>query len=437
MKQFRNFGWLSADDIVRVLLSFALMALIARHLGPRSYGALSYIFGVVGLLAPLTSVGLDVITVRQLVAEPGSAHRTLGTSLAIRAVGAVLAVVAATIFVAVFGGPDGVSLRLAAIAALVLPFQSTIAFDAYLKARERMGWLAAPKTAVRIIIAAITVWLVAVGGKLSGFVGLRVLEAGLMAISAIGAYVMVAGKLRLSLDTARVRSMLGEGMPLFLSSLAVMVYMRIDQIMLGQLATGEALGQYSVAVRISESVFFVPMALQSAFYPGLVRLSTGARESWHEELQHYYDVAALAMLVLALAVTVFATVGLAPLIGSRYQPAVPMIWILALSIPFVGLGVARTTYLTIRGWLWTAPLTTTLGALVNVGLNFYLIPLWGGVGAAVATVVSYWLAAHGTCFILPWLRPVGRELTKALNPVGALRRSHARWQVQRRLNAVS
>ena len=431
MKQFQNFGWLSADDVIRVLLSFALMAVIARHLGASDYGALSYLFGVVGLLAPLTSVGLDVIAVRQLVADPGSADLTLGTALAIRAFGALLAIAAATAFVAIFGGPDGVTLRLAAMAALVLPFQSTMAFDAYLKAREKMGWLAAPRTLVRIVMALVTVWLVAAGGRLPEFVVLRVLEAGLMAVSGITACVLATGKLRLRIDPARLRSMLREGMPLFLSSLAVMVYMRIDQIMLGQLATGEALGQYSVAVRISESVFFVPMALQAAFYPGLVRSWTDAPESWQDELQHYYDIAALAMLVLAIAVTAFATAGLTPLLGPGYGPAVPMIWILALSIPFVGLGVARSTYLTIRGWLWTAPLTTALGALLNVGLNFYLIPAWGGVGAAVATVVSYWLAAHGTCFMLPWLRPVGRELTRALDPVGAARRSRARWRVQR------
>src|SRR5439155_16857704 len=64
--RFRNFGWLSADDVVRLILSFALMALVARYLGTGDYGALSYIFGVVGLLAPLTAVGLDVVTLRRL-----------------------------------------------------------------------------------------------------------------------------------------------------------------------------------------------------------------------------------------------------------------------------------------------------------------------------------------------------------------------------------
>ena len=105
-----------------------------------------------------------------------------------------------------------------------------------------------------------------------------------------------------------------------------------------------------------------------------------------------------------------------------------MVWVLAASLPFVGIGVARGTMLTIRGWLWTAPLTTLAGLAVNVALNLLLIPRWGGIGAACATVVSYWLAAHGTCFLLPWLRPTGRELTRALSPLSAGRRLRARWQ---------
>lgn len=431
--KFRNFGWLSADDFVRVLLSFALMALIARYLGPRGFGALSYIFSIVGLLSPLTSFGLDVITLRRLVSDPADEGRTLGTAMTIRGAGATMALAAAIGFIFAFGGPDGVTLGLAAFAALVLPFQSTAALDTYLKAKEKMTWIAAPKMVVRGIMAVATIGVVVGGGTLSSFVALRVLQAALIALAAVGAYAVVSGRIRLTVDAAQIRSMLGEGMPLFLSSIAIIVYMRIDQVMLGQLASGEALGQYSVAVSVSECVFFIPMVLQAVFYPSLVRAWTTASETWHDELQHYYDVAALTMLALTLAVTGFATVGVTPLLGSSYKSAIPMIWILALSIPFVGLGVARTTYLTIQGWLWSAPLAAVLGTLVNVGLNFYLIPAWGGSGAAVATVVSYWLAAHGTCLLFPWLRPVGRQLTKALNPIGAAQRSYAIWQAQQQM----
>lgn len=437
MKRIKNFGWLSAEDIVRIILSFVMMALIARHLGPSDYGALSYIFGVIGLLMPLTSVGLDMITLRQFVADPENANGTLGSALVIRVTGAMFAIVLAVIFIAAFGGPNGVSFGLAAVASSVLFFQSLTIFDAYLKANEMMVWLAVPRTIVRIIVALVTVWLVVVGGVLSGFVALRVFEAGMMAMAVIGAYAFVTGTLRFQIDLTKVRAMLREGTPLFLSALAVMVYMRIDQVMLGLLATGEALGQYSVAVKVSESVFFVPMALQAAFYPGLVRLKEQAPERWHEDLQHYYDIAALAMLGLVLFVTVFATIALSPLLGRSFEPAIQIVWILCFSIPFVGLGIARTTYLTIKGWLWTSPLTTMLGAAVNVCLNFYFIPAWGAGGAAAATVISYWLAAHGTCFLLPWLRPVGWELTKSLNPFGAACRINARWQQQRQARVLS
>ena len=84
MKRLRNFGWLGAEDVTRLILSFAILTLIARHLGPVDLGVLSYLFGVAGLLAPLATFGLDVVIIRRLVAEPQNTARILGTALAIR-----------------------------------------------------------------------------------------------------------------------------------------------------------------------------------------------------------------------------------------------------------------------------------------------------------------------------------------------------------------
>jgi Na+-driven multidrug efflux pump len=84
--------------------------------------------------------------------------------------------------------------------------------------------------------------------------------------------------------------------------------------------------------------------------------------------------------------------------------------------------------LTIEGWLWTAPLAAVFGVVTNVALNLVMIPAWGGIGAACATVVSQALSAYGTCYLLPWLRPTGHEIARALDPLGAARRILARWR---------
>ena len=100
--------------------------------------------------------------------------------------------------------------------------------------------------------------------------------------------------------------------------------------------------------------------------------------------------------------------------GKEYQRAGPMLAVLIASGLFTSLGVARSTFLTTMNWTRTHLFTVALGGLANIGLNLYLIPRWGGMGAAVASLAAYWLAAHGACFLYPPLRPTGWMLTRAI-----------------------
>jgi O-antigen/teichoic acid export membrane protein len=429
LKRLLNFGWLSVEEVTRLALSLAAMVLIARHLGPDRFGSFAYILGVVAMLVPLTIFGLEVIVMRQLVVRPEDRDRLLGTAIVIRLLGAAAGLVVAVGFVALAGGPEGATPWLVFIAALMLPFQALEAFNGHFKAAERMSWVAGPRIFVRIAAAAGALWLVVTGAGLSGFVALRTLEATMLGATAVAIYGSIAkGLPRLRFDPALARSMLREGTPLFLSAFGAMIYMRIDQVMLGQLCPADTLGQYSVAVRFYETVLFVPMAAQAAFYSGLVRAHAADPGRFRAELQHYYDVIALSMLGLAVVVAVGSAVLLVPMLGAAYAPAIPMVWVLVASLPFIGVGVARAAMLTIEGWLWTAPLAAALGLVTNVALNLVMIPAWGGIGAACATVASQALSAYGTCYLLPWLRPTGHEIGRALEPLGAARRILARWR---------
>jgi len=198
--------------------------------------------------------------------------------------------------------------------------------------------------------------------------------------------------------------------------------MRIDQVMLGQMAREEELGLYGVAVAVAEVASLASMILYTAFYASLVRAQVRAPERFEEHMQRLYDIMAVASYAIMIAVAVLSMVFFVPIFGLAYTDALPMVLVLLLSLPPVFLGGAVSAMLTIRGWLWTLPVMTAAGALANVLLNIALIPSLGGMGAAWATVVSYWLAGYGICFMLPWLRPAGWRITRALGPFGAIRR---------------
>ena len=422
-ERLRNFGWLSAEDLCRIAVGFLITLGLAKYLGPSQFGALSYLTSIIALLIPFTVFGLDAIVLRQLVSLPHTAGPVLGSSLLIRTFGSALAAGLALGFFAIAGGPEGTSFHLMAIAAIGLiaaPWQS---LNLSFKAEERVAILALPRTLIVIAAAASTLVLIYRGYSLESFIWLKSMEAVTMALAAVITFITLSRrKVGVTVDTAQVTALARQGLPLFLSAIAVMFYMRVDQIMLGNMADANELGNYSLAVRFSEAAFFIPMALQTAFYPALVRAKSLGQEHFRHELRKYFDLVTGSMIVLVIAVGIASHAIIALALGNEYQGAIPSAWILAAALPLVGIGTARSAYLTIEGKLWVAPLATLIGAAANIGMNFILIPLYGGAGAAIASVLAYWLAAHGTCFILPGLRPIATDISRALNPIGVASR---------------
>ena len=418
-----NFGWLIAEQLVRVAIAFLVMTLVARHLGPEQFGAYVYLFGLAGLFMPLSMFGLDAIVMRRSAAEPDAADRVIASALVIRAGGAMAAAAMAVAAVVVWGGPEGATPGLMAMAALILLAQPGDTFNAWFKAAERMAWVAVPRITVSLAVAGAAAWLVHREADLEAFVGLRAAEAGLMAAGALLVYLLAtrAGA-AFRPSRALVTVMFREGWPLMLSALAGLVYMRIDQVMLGQLAAEAELGRYGVAVRVADVGLFVPVALHATVYASLVRAHSRAPGAFDDHMQRVYDAMALAAFGAVAGIGLAAALLFEPVFGAAYAGGLPIVLVLLLGLPFAYLGVARSAMLTVRGWLWTAPATTMLGALVNIALNLVLIPHFGGLGAALATVVAQSLASVGSSFLLPWLLPAARAQCRALNPIAAILR---------------
>lgn len=421
--RLRNVSVLSVDHVFRSAVGFVVAVLVARHLGPDRYGTFAYVFGIVGLFAPLTVFGLQHFTIRRLVSTPEEHAATLGTALLIRSAGSIAAFILVIFVPLIVDGPRDATIELLALAGLMLIALPSETLNDVFRARERMGWIAAPKSAVAAIIAIATVLLVWRDASLIGFVAVRVGEAVLLALATwIALSQFLRGAPRLAFDRDLAGTMLRTGTPLFLSAISVIIYMRIDQVMLGAMTDASVLGNYAVATKFAEIVYFIPIAIAASYYAGMVRSHDTSKDMFRSEMQALFDVVGLVTIALALAVAITAWFILIPTFGADYAEAVPMVAVLAPSVVFVGLGVARSNVLTIEGWNWTSFVTTSAGAVLNVGLNLVLIPHYGGIGAALATVAAYAFAVIGGSYLLPWMWPVAGALVRSLNPIGAARR---------------
>lgn len=414
-KATANFGWLSIGQAGRFVVGALVGLLVARYLGPTRLGSLSYCVALVTLLGFIPSLGLDAVVKRELVRSPTEAAELLASSVVLRVVAGMLTYGAVLLAVLAEWGFSSEESRLFAILGLIL-FQPALLLPGL--------WLEAhlaAKVAVTVQLTALMassvlrVWLILVDGSLAAFAWVIV---GEMILVASGLFIGArrAG-LRFPLVTARIETMrriLAESWPLMFATMAILIYMKVDEVMLRQLAGPEAVGFYAAAAKLSEIWYFVPTALASSVLPALLRARASDPIEYARRQQQYYDLSAAAAYALAIPIAFVAPWIIRMAYGVEFMEAGPILAVHIWSSIFVFLGVARGQWLVNEGLQRFYLAATLAGAVVNVALNFVLIPRWGGLGAAYATVISYALAAWFASYFHRAVRVTAVMQTRAL-----------------------
>jgi PST family polysaccharide transporter len=204
-----------------------------------------------------------------------------------------------------------------------------------------------------------------------------------------------------------LRRLLARAAPLLVASLAVLVYMYADVIMLNIMRGSEDAGFYAGAVRISEIAYILPLAIVGSMNPTIIEVQRTNPAAHAQLVRALIRGTVLIMLALSVAGVVLADAAVNLLLGPAYSNSVAVLRIHIWTLPFVAAGMITSALLINDHAERVVLLTTSLGALLNVGLNFLLIPRFGGPGCAVATM----LASIGSSLgFLPLLGPQGRAV---------------------------
>jgi O-antigen/teichoic acid export membrane protein len=184
--------------------------------------------------------------------------------------------------------------------------------------------------------------------------------------------------------------------------------------MIGEMSGAAELGVYSVAAMAAESILFIPTAVSLSLFPSVVKAKNDSEELFHDRLQKYYKLIVFLGYAVAIPLTLCAG-WLVPLIfGPMYAKAAHMLVGLAWAGVFMNLILARSYYLTAMNWAHLHFFTDFSGLAINLALNFYLIPRYGGMGAAWASLITYAITAYALCFVSRPLFNTGIMMSKAL-----------------------
>jgi O-antigen/teichoic acid export membrane protein len=410
-----NTSWVLADRVARMGVGLIVGVWLARYLGPASFGHLNYALAFVALFSPLASLGLERIVVRELVSRRGVVGDVLGSALAVKLAGSACAAglaVAVIAWLRPAGDPARALVPIVAGATIVQAFDI---IDLWFQSQVRSRAVVLATGCAFLVTAGVRVTLILLRAPLVAFGWAFLAETSLTSLALIVAYRV--GERPLPAWRARAAQMgtlLRDGWPLMLSSVMTMIYLRIDQVMLGQMSSAEELGTYTAAVKLVEAWYFLPTAIVASLFPSIVEAHGRDEALFYQRLQRLYDFMALLGYAIAVPLCLLAPFIVQLLFGPAYARSAPMLMVLAWSLPFTHLGVARGTFLTAMNWTGVYFVTVALGAVVNVALNFALIPRLGGMGAVIASCVAYWLAAHGSCYLYPPMIRTGNMLTRAL-----------------------
>lgn len=396
-------------------LGVFVWAWMARYLGPTQFGLYNYALAVVGLFGVIAALGLDGVVVREIVHNPGSRHEILGTAFNLKLIGGLLALLLAVLSITLLRAGDTVILWLVGIIAAALVLKAFSVIDLWFQSQVESKFSVYVRSMAFIFTVIVIITLIINHAPLIAFASVNFIEAVLVALGLIVLYRVRGHHLATwKARTVRAKALLRDSWPLVLSGLAIAVYMHTDQIMLGEMVDDRAVGIYSAATRLSNVWYFIPVAILSSVYPSFLQAKQSNEDLYRNLLQKIFNLLSLLAYIIAILVSLASFWLVAILFGDKYIDAAPILAIHVWAGLFVFFGVAREKWMITEGLTKFSFATTALGAGSNVLLNYCLIPIYGAVGAAISTLVSYSVAVLLSCTFYKRTRPIAFVMLKAL-----------------------
>lgn len=383
------------QQFLRIIAGLFVGIWVARYLGPEQFGLFSYVLAFTAIFAGIAQLGLNGIMVRELVNHPEKRDTYLGTAFWLKIIGAfiVMGLMAAIV---PFTSNDATTNLFIFIIAAGLVFQSFEVVEFYFQSQVHAKIVSICKVIQLTLSSLIKIYLVLTEAELILFVLVTAFDAFSLAISYFIAYQLrknAAFYKHFELSIAK--QLLKDSWPLIISAIVVMIYMRIDQVMIKEMLGEYEVGIYSAAVRLSEAFYFIPTLITASLFPAILNAKNQSKELYKQRLQRLYTFMVWFAIAIALPMTFLSDWLILQLFGQAYQEAGQVLMIHIWAAVFVFLGVSFSKYLLAENLTKIAFQRTLLGAVSNVLLNLWLIPIYGVAGAAMATLLAQFIANVG------------------------------------------
>jgi O-antigen/teichoic acid export membrane protein len=411
-KYLKNTGWMFFGKAVKGVVLIGVAIALARYLGPDKYGLLNYALSLVAIFSALSFSALNKILIRELVKNEKKETEILGTAFFLQLIGAFFAAALLALFLW-FSLSDKLIVILAFLLVFSLFFRAFGVIEQFFQAKVQAKYGVYAEIASVVFLALFCAIFIYFELGVVYFAAVMSGQWLIMAVCLIFVYQRRNSNIfRWKIEISWVKKLFYDSWPLIVVGAASMVLMRIDQVMIKLIIGSSAVGNYAVAVRISEAWYFIPIIITGSVYPAIINAKNNKR-LYLDRLQKLYDLMVVLAVAVAVPIAFFSPQLIQFLFGRQYLPAAGVLQVYIWSNVFVYLWVANNKYLIVENFTKIAFFLAIIGVLVNIILNILLIQKIGILGAAWATFVSYFIMVF-SLFFIPKTAKQGRFMIKSL-----------------------
>ncbi len=411
---FANTSWVLFERICQMIISLFIGAASARYLGPVNYGMLNYSMSIIAIFASITSLGLEGILIKEILITPKDSGKILGSSILMRIIASILSIIAINICIYTLNPNDYLILIIGVYQSIHLLFKSFEVIDFWFQSQLKSKYVVIAKIVAMIVVAMWKILLLIFGYSVKWFALSITIETIIIAVMLTFMYYNHGG-VSLTASWTMCKKLITQSYHFILVSLCIVIYSQIDKIMIGQMLDKEMVGLYSAAITISQLWFFIPNAIINSARPLIMEAKNKSEEVYIKRLKQLYSV--IIWMGVSVSIT-FLLIGkyiIWGLYGKSYiQAAIPLsinVW----AGIFALLGTVRGIWIICENYTQYSKYYIVIGSIVNIILNYILIPIYGINGAAFATLMTQTTVALGAPLLFSKTRISPVHMISSLN----------------------
>lgn len=410
-----NAFWIIFCKIVQAVLNLVVTMLSARYLGPSGYGLVNYAASVVAFVTPIMQLGLNSILVQEIVNTPEKEGEILGTSILMSFCTSFLTIGGVVAFVAIANQGERETIIVCALYSILLIFQSLELIQYWFQAKLKSKYSSVIMLIAYVVVSAYKIFLLLTNKSIYWFALSQALDYLVISSLLLIVYARL-GTQHLSISWGHAKRLFAKSRYYIVSSLMVTIFAQTDRVMLKLMVNDAATGYYSAAVSCAGMTSFIFTAIIDSARPSIFEGKKIGQEIFEKNIIRLYSVIIYFALLQCVFITAFAKIIINILYGNDYAPSVDALRLIVWYTTFSYIGSVRNIWILAEGkqkLLWILNLS---GALLNVVLNYILIPVWGIMGASFASLITQFFTNVLMGFIIKPIRRNNALMGKGLNP---------------------